>query len=250
MSRMFEFVTLTWNPLAGGPCPHQCVYCWSMGPKGLVKRHGMKKYQGPFRLVEKELKRRFKLGSFVFVCDMLDLYANSVPTRLILKILDVQRNNPDVKFLNLTKNTWRYLRLAEEKEIPPNAVLGATVETDFYRFGTPKSKIEYEEISKARPPQERLNDLWKLSRIVDNPIFISVEPILDFSTIDYGWLPKKTKKIGMIQPWAVAVGYDNYGHCLPEPPLEKTLRLIEELEKFTTVYRKTIRKAWWEREEE
>ena len=244
-SRMFSFITETWNPL-GGSCPHRCVYCWS---RRLEKRYGLKKYQGEPRLIKSELKRRFKLGAFVFTQDMTDLFADNVPTRLILKVLDVERENPKVKFLHLTKNTKRYINLAEEKEFPPNVVLGATVETDFYRFFGFRNErvfIEYEEISKATPPQERLRHLLKLKEIIDNPIFISIEPILDFSTCPL-FSPRFVDRIKKIKPWAVAVGYDNYHNKLPEPPLKKTLRLIEELEKFTIVYRKTLRKAWWEK---
>jgi len=48
-----------------------------------------------------------------------------------------------------------------------------------------------------------------------------------------------------LQPWAVAVGYDNYNNHLPEPPLEKTMQLIERLEKAgITVFRKTLRERW------
>jgi len=47
--------------------------------------------------------------------------------------------------------------------------------------------------------------------------------------------------------FGVSIGYDNYNWRLPEPPLAKTLQLIEELEKHgIKVERKTLRKAWWE----
>jgi len=248
LSRMFSFISETWNPLAGGPCPHRCIYCWSMGPKGLVKRHGMKKYHGPFRLVEKELDRGFKSHDFVFVQDMSDLFADNVPTRYILAVLDHIRRFSKTNFLLLTKNPRRYIRLCDEGEIPSNVVLGATVETNFYRFYGPSTKfewLEYSEISHAPPPAERLvamqtlfDEHTKIRR------FISIEPVLDFSIDTFA------RSIKVVRPWAVAVGYDNYRNRLPEPPLKKTLRLIEELEKFTTVYRKTLRKAWWEREKE
>lgn len=82
--------------------------------------------------------------------------------------------------------------------------------------------------------------MFALSNQTKLPLFISIEPILEF---DYGF----TKLLRSIHSWAVAVGYDNYKHSLPEPELSKTLKLIEELEKFTIVYRKTIKKAWWEK---
>ena len=74
------------------------------------------------------------------------------------------------------------------------------------------------------------------------PLFISIEPILEF---DLKWFVSNIKAV---KPWAVAVGYDNYHNNLPEPELHKTERLIEELEKLNIkVYRKTIKKAWWEK---
>lgn len=41
----------------------------------------------------------------------------------------------------------------------------------------------------------------------------------------------------------VAVGMDNYGNGFPEPSLEKTMQLIEELEfnRGIKVFRKTLR---------
>jgi len=44
----------------------------------------------------------------------------------------------------------------------------------------------------------------------------------------------------------VYVGYDNYDNRLPEPPLKKTLMLLDDLSEMTFVVRKTIRPAWFE----
>ena len=49
------------------------------------------------------------------------------------------------------------------------------------------------------------------------------------------------KQLRKIEPWGVAVGYDNYKNGLPEPRLSDTKDLIAELEDFTTVYIKTLR---------
>ena len=46
------------------------------------------------------------------------------------------------------------------------------------------------------------------------------------------------------RPWAVAIGYDNYNNGFPEPPLSKTMQLIDELESLgIKVYRKTLREC-------
>jgi len=233
MTRMFSFITETWNPLAG-ECPHKCIYCWS---RRLQKRYNLTKYQGEPKLVEKELKRKFKLGSFVFVQDMSDLFAEKVPTKLIREILNKIREFPDVKFLLLTKNPKRYGDLIFS--IPENCVLGATIETNGW---TSERGGFYHAISKAPHPLERIEALHKL-RDWDVPhhIMVSIEPILDFDLGSFmGYLMD-------VSPDFVVVGYDNYGNRLPEPSLEKTSHLIERLERFTTVYRKTLRKAWYEK---
>jgi len=210
-----------------------------MGKCGLVNRFNMQKYQGKPRLIEKELNRRFKPGEFVFVQDMSDLFADTVPDDLILSIFNHIERFPKTKFLLQTKNPERYINLASS--IPQNCILGTTIETNYDLFDTPSQYRDYAEISRAPFPIERF---WALEFLKDlstfsHDIFISIEPILDFDKESIEFLKA-------IKPWAVAVGYDNYGHKLPEPPLDKTLKLIEELEKFTKVYRKTIRKAWWE----
>jgi len=238
MSRMFSFITRTWNPL-GGRCPHSCVYCWSMGKRGLVNRYNMQKYQGGPWLIEKELNRRFKPGEFVFVQDMSDLWAREVSSELIAKVLDVVEASPHATFLFLTKNPERYLEFVGQ--LPPNAVLGATVETDRSYFEHERyGERLYEEISQAPLPALRLHAMEKLKELRQNRLFISIEPVLDFDLgifIDHLW---------RIHPWAVCVGYDNYGYRLPEPPLNKTMQLIEKLKAFTRVICKTIRLAWWE----
>jgi len=57
-------------------------------------------------------------------------------------------------------------------------------------------------------------------------------------------LEELTHWVELLKPEIIEVGYDNYGNKLIEPRLDKTLALIEQLEKFTIVKRKTIRKAW------
>jgi len=227
---MFPFITKTSNPL-GGKCQHQCVYCWSMGEKGLVNQYNMEKYHGNPFLVEKELHRKFSKDDFVFVQDMSDLFADNVPMKLILRIFEVVTNQLDTKFLFLTKNPKRYwsiIRKIGEGHFPPNAILGTTIETN----------LKTANISLAPQPNDRLNAL------MDMPFtkFVSIEPILKF---DLNEFENSLANIPCLE--SVAVGYDNYGYKLPEPTLAQTLQLIEKLVSWATVYPKTLRKAWWEK---
>jgi len=229
-SRMFEFVDQTWNPI-GARCPFQCVYCWAQSANGLINRYKLKKYFGKPVLYEKTLNQKFKDGETVFVGDMTDIFAPNVPDTMILRVLYTIKKWPETTFLLLTKNPLRYKQIRSEYgDLPKNILLGATIE----------SNRNYPNISRAPSQEERLRVLADLSFYYpDIRLFVSIEPILDFD------LDTFTEILKHIAPYAVAVGYDNYGNKLPEPPLEKTEALIKNLEYFTPfVYRKTIRRAW------
>jgi len=229
-NRMFPFITKTWNPVKA-TCPHNCKYCWA---KQLIKKYNMTKY-----MVKEpqfiQTKINFRPNDFIFVCDMIDLFADNVPSTIIQKVINVTYEYPDTKFLFLTKNPRRYT----EFKFPVNCALGVTIE----------SNINYPKISDAPLQEDRLRaiDLLVSSSIYwciyNNPIFISIEPILDFT---YDFI-QKLLSFQLNGQFAVAVGYDNYNNKLPEPELEKTQWLITILrDNDIKVYEKTIRKAWYE----
>lgn len=212
MSRMFPFITETWNPI-GGACPHGCVYCWA---KALAKRYDMPKYQGPHRLYTKGLKRNFKEEDFVFVQDMSDLFAETVPNGMIQSVLSRIKEFPNTTFLLLTKNPSRYL----EFDIPENCVCGATIETNLNGDlgNAPLRRIRIKAM-------ELLNHSRKM---------VSIEPIMQFSV-------RFIHQLFRIHPEFVAVGYDNYNNHLDEPKLVFTEGLIDKIEAFgIKVYRKTL----------
>ncbi|MEB3816914.1 MAG: phage Gp37/Gp68 family protein [Desulfurococcales archaeon] len=228
--RMFTIVSETWNPVTG--CLHDCVYCWARR-LALTKLKHAQRYRDGFkpRFNPEEFKRRFK-GGVVFVSDMGDLWGDWVPDAWIRRVLNYIRRFPNTWFLFLTKNPQRYHDFLDE--IPPNAILGATIETNRSTYFQEGSKPR---ISSAPLPVRR----YIAMRDLDWPLkFISIEPILDFD------LDTFTRWIEEINPFMVYVGYDNYGNRLPEPPLSKTLEFIRRLEDFTLVIRKTIRPAWSE----
>jgi len=220
-SRMFSVVTKTWNPVTG--CPHSCAYCWAR-KMATTRLRRLERYKEGFvsRLNEEEFRKKFN-GGFVFVSDMGDLFAHTVPDGWITRVIEHVKKFPEATFLFLTKNPARYLNF----DFPENAILGATIETD-------RDEIA-RGLSRAPLPSARIEAMAK----VRGKKFVSVEPISNFTDS----FPEKIKRIG---PAMVYVGYDNYGNRLPEPSLERTKKLISELSKFTTVHEKTIRKAWWE----
>ena len=220
-TKMFPFIDSTWNVIIG--CHHDCTFCFA---RQLVETKLQKlggRYADGFKkpkLIEKELTRHFQPRHTVFVTDIGDAFGAWVPTGWIMRVLRHIGQFPDTRFLLLTKNPARYFEV--RRYIPPNCLLGATIETN-----------RVIPISKAPRPVERLRTM------VNIPYphrFISIEPIMD-SDLDVmvGWM-RSIKRLEM-----VAVGYDNHHNNLVEPSLEKTMQLIEELEKFTIVIRKTLR---------
>lgn len=242
-NKMFSFITKTWNPIAGGcfvkndeiyACPYCCSYCWARSLINMWKGGNLgKKYTGPYRIHEKIINQRFKPGDFVAVQFMSDIGAPTIPAEVVDRILDAIRDQPAVDFLLLTKNDKFYIDYLHD--IPNNCVCGITMETDL---------AISKELSSAPHPEKRLDGLvWLKCYYPHMRTFISIEPIMPFSE-------NFANKIEKAKPWRVAIGYDNYDNKLSEPTLKATRKLILELEKFTKVDLKTIRKAWYEEAEE
>ena len=230
LGKMFPFITGILNPLCG-KCDFDCEYCWA---KIVAKLYNMKKYTGPIRIDEKLLKhpkikgREIRDDDFIFFVDMLDLFSYSNPVETILKILNIPKHFPNTKFLLLTKRPSGFATVLSE--IPSNCYLGATIESNRY----------YPTVSKAPDQMKRLASMEALKTLTILPLFVCIEPILDF---DFLFVERLIK----LNPCMVAVGYDNYNHKLPEPPLKKTEILLKMLEDAgIKVYRKTIRRAWYE----
>jgi len=219
-SRMYSFVGPRWNPIVG--CTHQCVYCWARCQAKRQKRRCELCYEFVPHLHEDRLKKVPRAGT-VFVVDMGDLFCDGVTDEWIHQVLGATRRIPEPFFE--TKNPRRYSDFVDE--FPEGSVLSATIETD----------QSYPNVSRAPPVLDRALGMLELRWPKKH---ISIEPIMDFNLqVFVEWLKP-------IKPVLVSVGYDNYNHKLPEPALSKTLALIAELEKFTSVERKTLRKAWWE----
>jgi len=193
-----------------------------------------KDFSHPF-YVEKEFKRRFTKG-LIFCCNMGDLWADMTPFKVIQDVLNVVRNSPHATFLMLTKNPKRYRDVMYA--MPPNVILGVTIETDHYPSLRPGELIGSKE-SAAPSPMNRALHMWDLKR--EHPgvkTMVCVEPIMDFDLWTLAPL------IMGIKPLYVYIGYDNHKHKLVEPELAKTQKLIEILQSCTEVRTKTLRERW------
>jgi hypothetical protein len=217
-------------------CQHDCIYCKPSFQRQ-IKRQGKRcrkcyDYE-PHAHLERLWKSPPKTSgkSFIFFPSSGDVTFASKSDFGVA--IDYATTYHDATFLIQSKNPSCFLPY----KFPENVILGTTAETNLLTFNSEQSKFQfYSDISKAVYPIHRLNALRSLSH---KRKFVTIEPILDFSEyfVDL---------IKTVNPEFVYIGYDNH-HCkLPEPKLAETQQLIRELEKFTEVRVKTLRKAWWE----
>jgi len=227
-TRMFRSVNGTWNPVIG--CTHKCKYCWA---RRLVETKLYKtscKDCASFN-VHTHLDRLIKKRRTILVCSMGDLFCKGCPDQYIRAVLDIIRVHSNRDFILCTKNPARYEDFI--KMVPDNCILGTTIETNNDNL--------VREWSEAPPPTERHK---VMARLRYKRKFLSIEPIMEFD------MKVMIKWVKDIHPLTCEIGYNNYPMFrLPEPTLEKTRELIENIKKLgISVREKTIRKAWSEKE--
>lgn len=223
-----------WNVIVG--CKFDCIYC-KKSFQAQMKRQmpkfdeNGKQYRGCKKCYDYEphfhedrLTQSLpntKGDEFIWACSSGDIsFAFLGWTE---KVLNRIRELPHKTFFMQTKNPFYFNYF----ELPNNLIIGTTLETN--------REKGYKKISKALLPQGRVLGLINVNH---NRKFITIEPILEFDLdILVYW-------IKMIKPKRVYVGYDTKNNKLPEPLLDKTMKLIDELKKFTKVKTKLLRKAW------
>ena len=205
---MYDFVTHTWNPIKG-KCPHDCSYCY-------MKRWGTLK---PLRLDEKEMRTDLAKANFIFIGSSTDIFAENVPTEWIERVLGKCRPcTSNDGYLFQTKNPERFLEFVGY--FPHRTVLCTTIETNRW----------YPEIMNNAPsPFNRVSAMRELLY----PKYVTIEPIMDFD------LPEMVDLIRECNPVQVNIGADSGHNNLPEPSRDKILQLIKELERVTTIHRKS-----------
>ena len=209
---MYTWVTHTWNPLAG-KCEHNCSYCSTNRFHYPVLKD---KYSGSIRICEKTLKDNLGEFNCIFVAAQNDLFASNVPDDMINRILDRCKEFTN-DYLFQTKNPGRILffNLPESK-------ICTTIESNFHYWQMGNSPSPYQRAKYMEILAERGFETY-----------VTIEPIMDFN------LPNMVDLIKMCAPYQVNIGADSGKNNLPEPTKENILALIEELEKFTKVVKKS-----------
>lgn len=241
-SRMYEVDGIrvkTWNPFVG--CKFNCKYCYAPEIyKRFSKCEDCKAFTPHFH--PERLKQKFKLNETVFVCSMGDISFTSFEQ--FNQILEVTNHYIDTNFYIQSKNPAYFNEYIKcySSDIRSNIFLGTTIETNWDTW------IHYH-MSDAPPTEHRYSAMVRIPHkkyMTEPHKYVTIEPIIEFDmNIMIEWLKE-------IAPEFVYVGYLNPEWKakklqIQEPPLQKTLALIEELEKFTEVRLKTIRKRWSEK---
>lgn len=204
---MYPFVSHTWNPIRG-KCPHGCVYCFMKG-----------RDVGPLRLEEKALEDNLGSGRTIFVGSSTDMWAATVPSDWIHRVLDVIDAHTEWAqntFIFQSKNPSRFFNFAAK--IRPRTILGTTLETN-------RDK-DQKHCGFAPAPWARAAAFLHLKKFRK---MISIEPIMAFDFKEFlDWI----RQIG---PEFVSIGADSKGHNLPEPAPDDLTDFIEALRSITEV---------------
>jgi len=210
---MYPWITHTWNPLAG-KCLHGCGYC---STNKFYYPLLVEKYSGEPRVCDSFLKDNLGNDNFIFVVAQNDLFAEGVPGEFIYSIL-AHCDEANNSYLFQSKNPKRIFDF--EDFLPKKSVICTTIETNRY----------YPQMGNTPMPNDRA--LW-MNAIHEFKKYVTIEPIMDFD------LKEMIELIMLCNPEQVNIGADSGNNHLPEPSKEKLLALIDELQKFTTIARKT-----------
>lgn len=156
-----EWTERTWNPVTGcTKISSGCEHCYAEVMARRLCAMGNPKYRNGFRSTTHvdDLKEplRWKSPSTIFVCSMSDLFHKDVPFDFIDKVMDVIKETPRHNYQILTKRAERMAEYFASRQIPKNAWVGVTVESQATKF--------------------RLDCLRNLKASVK---FISCEPLLE-----------------------------------------------------------------------
>lgn len=151
-----EWCDATWNPVTG--CHYHCKYCYARriatrffgGKQPCVDIHILDKpftmegkatpypfgFTPTFHRYRLDEPAQWKEPKNVFVCSMADLFGEWVPNRVIEEVFAACERAPQHRYLFLTKNPDRYIRLAQMDKLPQknNMWYGTTVPTEDTQF--------------------------------------------------------------------------------------------------------------------
>lgn len=137
-----EWTDKTWNPITGcTKISSGCANCYAETMSRRLKAMRQEKYANGFNVTLHEEcldePLAWKQPHTIFVCSMSDLFHKDVPFEFVDKVMSVIRRTPQHRYQLLTKRAERMAEYFSAREIPKNAWLGVTVESQ-----SSKSRID------------------------------------------------------------------------------------------------------------
>lgn len=222
-----------WNVYVG--CKFNCKYC-EKSFRAQMKRQMPKfdengrQYRGCQQCYdykphfhEERLKQSLPLthgDEFIWCCSSSDI--TFAKPEWMLKIIKRVKQMHNRTFFFQTKNPIIF----NDYYFPENVLLGITLETN-------RDNI-YDLISNAPLPSKRFKDFLDID--FDRKV-VTIEPILNFDLEPFIEILKE------LNPERIYLGYDTKKSNLPEPTIQKTMNLYNELKKFTRVKLKHMKIA-------
>ncbi len=207
---MFDFITHTWNPIAG-ICPYDCAYCYM---KKLRKQYPQ--LNAPLHYNKDYLQDNLGQGNFIFIGSSTDIFSHDVKNDWLLDVF-CKANWYDNQYLLQTKNPLGYHAYFDDID-SRRFILSTTIESNnfFYKF---MGNTEYPS-SRALAMKNIFPEYRRM---------VTVEPIMDFDLTSF------IKMLLSFGPEQINIGADTGNNNLPEPSAKKIMRLIKTLKKETKV---------------
>lgn len=157
-----EWTEQTWNPTVGcTKISPGCKNCYAETMSRRLKAMGAPGYEAGFALTllpqRLDDPRSRKRPTVYFVNSMSDLFHEKVPSAYVDKVFDVIAATPHHTYQILTKRAVRLARYFSEREAPPNAWIGVSVEDR--KYGVPR--------------------IDRLRSVNASVRFLSIEPLLE-----------------------------------------------------------------------
>ncbi len=209
---MYDFITHTWNTVKG-QCFHDCSYCY-------MKRWGQQK---PARFDRTELKTDLGSGNFIFVGSSNDMFSEDIPDEWVFETIERTHQFKDNKYFYQTKDPENLLDYINCGLPFSDASICTTIETNRY----------YPKIMHLAPHPYRRSVAMREIAVYGLETYVTIEPIMDFD------LHEMLEIVGECRPVQVNIGADSGRNNLPEPSKRKILELIDGLQEFTTIHKKS-----------
>jgi hypothetical protein len=169
----------------------------------------------PAHFDKKELKTNLGEGNFIFIGSSIDIFGDNIQNDWIQDTLTkaIAYNN---KYLLQTKNPFKY-HCYLDFIYSSQFILSTTIETNRFMG----------EMKNSPAPKSRAVAMKNIPAIYRR--MVTIEPIMKFD------LMPLVKMVLSFSPEQINIGADSGNNNLWEPSEKETVKLIEQLKKYTTV---------------